>query len=132
MLNASAWYSILAVIEIARQNEANPDAPVLTRDIAAASKAPPGYLARLLTRLVKMRILTPSRGPTSGYSLAKEASEVSLLEVIEIADGPLAPEFPPKTRGGTPALPPSLVESLVKSIEAMRSELASSRLTDFL
>ena len=131
-LSRASWYAILAVIEVGAQNKADPDSPVLARDIAAATKVPPEYLAKLLTQLVKARILTSGRGPTGGYFLATAPGEVALLDVVEVVDGQLDAGFPPRTRGATPTLHKKVGDVLQKSIEAMRSELAGQKLPKFL
>ena len=131
-LSRASWYAILAIIEVGAQNKSDPDSPVLARDIAAATKVPPEYLAKLLTQLVKARILTSGRGPTGGYFLAKAPGEIALLDVVEVVDGRLDAGFPPRTRGGVPALHKKVGDVLQKSIEAMRSELTGQKLTKFL
>lgn len=58
------------------------------RNIAACSKVPPAYLAKLFRKLVEAGILNAARGPGGGTTLAREASQITLLEIIEVIDGP--------------------------------------------
>lgn len=132
ILSRAAWYTLLAVIEVGTRNKSDPDTPVLARDIASASKAPGQYLAKMLTQLVKARILSSGRGPTGGYFLAVNASELSLLEIVEVAEGQLDSQFPLRRRGATPAGQKKLGDALRKSTDAMRSALASQKLAKLL
>lgn len=49
----------------------------------------PSYLAKVLQILVRGGLLYSSRGAAGGVDLAREASGISCLEVIELVDGPL-------------------------------------------
>lgn len=52
----------------------------------AASQA---HLAKVLQRLAKAELVEAVRGPGGGYSLARPAEDISLLEVYEAIEGPL-------------------------------------------
>jgi Rrf2 family protein len=47
------------------------------------------YLAKLLQALARRGLLSSARGAAGGYELAREASEVSCLEIVEALEGPL-------------------------------------------
>ena len=49
----------------------------------------PSYLAKILQLLVRSGFLVSSRGASGGVDLAREASGITCLEVIELFDGPL-------------------------------------------
>lgn len=49
------------------------------------------FLEQILSELRRSEILQARRGPTGGYLMAKEPSDVSLAEVIRLIDGPIAP-----------------------------------------
>ncbi len=49
----------------------------------------PSYLAKVLQALVRGGLLASSRGAAGGFELAREASGISCLEVIELAEGRL-------------------------------------------
>ena len=61
-----------------------------TSRIAADRKIPSSFLAKIIAQLSVAGILQTSRGARGGVRLAKEPQEISLLEVIEAIDGPLA------------------------------------------
>ncbi|MCK7470133.1 MAG: Rrf2 family transcriptional regulator [Desulfomicrobium escambiense] len=43
-----------------------------------------------MQRLVKFRLIDSIRGPKGGFSLAKSAENITLLEVYEAIEGPIA------------------------------------------
>lgn len=50
---------------------------------------PERFLLQILRSLVTHGILQSTRGVEGGYSLDRDPSEISLLEIIEAIDGPL-------------------------------------------
>ncbi len=50
---------------------------------------PQRYVTLILADLVREGILTAMAGRDGGYALAKPAGELSLLEVVEAAEGPV-------------------------------------------
>ena len=56
------------------------------REIAEGTKAAPGYLIKVLQSLAKAGILSAQRGSTGGFSLVREPSKLSVLEVINAVD----------------------------------------------
>lgn len=59
------------------------------REIAAHEQIPEDFLAKILRSLVKNGIARSIRGPHGGYGLARAPSEITFLDVIEAADGPI-------------------------------------------
>src|SRR5262249_1491378 len=62
---------------------------------AQAHGIPERFLLKLLKPLVSAGILQSVRGPGGGYRLARPASKITLLEVIEAVDGPIRGVAPP-------------------------------------
>jgi len=75
----------------------------LTRsaDIAEAAGAPEKYLEALLVDLRKAGLVDSRRGPEGGHQLAKAASAITVLAIMEAVDGPLV--LVPSTRGANAA-----------------------------
>jgi Rrf2 family protein len=85
-LNRSVTYGMIAMGHIARQT----DAPwVLTEEISDKYNLPNDYLVKIMNHLVIAGLLQSKRGFHGGYSLAKPAKEITLLEIIEAVDGSL-------------------------------------------
>lgn len=82
-------YSIEIVMRLA---ESPPGVRVKAREIGAAAHVPGHYVAQVLADLVRAGILTARAGRGGGYELARPASEITLLDVIEAAGGSVAEE----------------------------------------
>ena len=78
-------YSVRAVLDVARHGS---DGRRKARDIATAMDIPHPYVAQILADLVKQDILTAVAGPSGGYTLTRPAGEITLLDVVEAAEGP--------------------------------------------
>lgn len=63
------------------------DTPVPAARIAAAEEIPPFYLSKVLKDLVRAGILDSVRGRGGGFRLARPADEITVLEVLEAAEG---------------------------------------------
>jgi len=85
-LNRSTSYAVLAVGYFARHPD---ERIVLTKTIAKECGIPPEYLHKIMQQLVRINVLTSKRGPKGGFSLARPLSSISMLEVIEAAEGPM-------------------------------------------
>ncbi len=59
------------------------------REIAAAMDIPARYVTQILANLVRQDLLVAVAGPNGGYALARPPAAISLLEVVEAAEGPI-------------------------------------------
>jgi Rrf2 family protein len=91
-ISAKADYAVRAALELAAA-----DGPMKAERIAAAQGIPRGFLENILIELRHAGIARSQRGPEGGHRLAKDASEISIADVIRAAEGPLA-----TVRGGPP------------------------------
>ena len=60
------------------------------KDLAAAIDIPLPTVSKVLKILTQGKILTSIQGSKGGYSLARPASEITAVEVIEVIEGPVA------------------------------------------
>ena len=60
--------------------------------IARALSVSEAHLAKVMQRLSRAGLLVSVRGPRGGFGLAKDASEITLLDVFEAIDGPFQPD----------------------------------------
>ncbi|MFA5041682.1 MAG: SUF system Fe-S cluster assembly regulator [Bdellovibrionales bacterium] len=58
--------------------------------LAEKSGLPMPTVAKVLKLLAKSNMISAQRGATGGYKLARHASEISIAEIIEAMDGPIA------------------------------------------
>jgi Rrf2 family protein len=68
----------------------HPEGPVPTGEIASQLDVSEAHLSKVLQRLARCGLVRSVRGPKGGFVLGKSADKVSLLEVYEAIDGPLA------------------------------------------
>jgi len=61
-----------------------------TSQIAVEQHIPPSFLAKIISQLSIAGLIHTSRGARGGVSLARSPEEISILEVVEAIDGPLA------------------------------------------
>jgi len=57
-------------------------------ELAEAIASTPGFVAQVVTPLVRARWVRSNPGPSGGYSLTADLSDVSVLDVIEAVEGP--------------------------------------------
>lgn len=60
-----------------------------TGEIADRQKIPAPFLAKIISQLSFAGLLTTHRGAGGGVTLARPASQISLLQVIEALEGPV-------------------------------------------
>lgn len=58
--------------------------------ISAQARIPLRFTLKIMRKLANAGILKSFRGNNGGYSLRKKDSEINLLDVIELIDGPLS------------------------------------------
>lgn len=63
---------------------------VSARELAENYNIPAELLAKVLQRLVRARLLESHQGIRGGYALARPAANMSVADVIQAVDGPLA------------------------------------------
>ena len=86
-------YAIRALSELVLMSQDAPTSTsrragfVMLDKLTDQANLPREFLAKIFRQLVEGGVLTSAKGPGGGFSLAKPAHEVSLLNVIEIIDG---------------------------------------------
>jgi Rrf2 family protein len=55
-------------------------------ELAAETKVPGDYLAKVLQRLGRAGLIAGSRGAKGGYRLAKKRGKITILEVVQAVD----------------------------------------------
>jgi Rrf2 family protein len=89
-ISRSTGYGLLAAGYIARNEK---DGIVLSQTISKEYNIPLEYLLKILQQLVRANILRSKRGPRGGFLLSKTVSKITMLEIIEAVDGPLASQL---------------------------------------
>jgi len=142
-LTRASSYALHAVAYMAQQQS---DKPVASHHIAYARGIPERFLLKVLKPLVTAQVLTSTKGPNGGYSLARSADEISVLEILEAVDGAIrgsAPRFQVKDpevsdeqkgvieKANTP-LNAKLDQICGQSAEVIKKHLERVRISDLL
>lgn len=86
-LSAKLCYGTRALIDLAAHLGPK---PLLLKEIAARQGVSLPYLARLTAPLVAAGLVRTTRGARGGVRLAKPPAEVTLREVVQLLEGPIA------------------------------------------
>lgn len=79
-------YGIVLLTHLA----ANPDRQLNAPDLAQEVRLPLPMVSKILKLLVREGILRSQRGVKGGYCLARDASAVTMAEIIAALEGPIA------------------------------------------
>jgi Rrf2 family protein len=60
------------------------------RDVAREQDIPESFLAKIFQSLVRTGLVNSQRGARGGFSLARPAERITVREVVEAVDGPIA------------------------------------------
>ncbi|MEJ7824833.1 MAG: Rrf2 family transcriptional regulator [Solirubrobacteraceae bacterium] len=104
-------YALQALSELGRCG----DGPVPIGELARRRDIPVQFLEQLFATLRRAGVLRSQRGVKGGYTFARAPSEVTVLEVVELLDGPFGRE----ARG-----------VFAQAADAARAVLASTTIAD--
>ena len=79
-------YALRALTELARMAA---EAPVPIGELARRRQIPVQFLEQLFAVMRRAGLLKSQRGVKGGYSFARDPSEITVLELVELLDGPL-------------------------------------------
>src|SRR3954449_7556024 len=79
-------YALQALAELGRQGA---EKPVPIGELARRRDIPVQFLEQLFATLRRAGILRSQRGVKGGYSFARPPAEITVLEIVELLDGPL-------------------------------------------
>jgi Rrf2 family transcriptional regulator, cysteine metabolism repressor len=85
-ITSKSPYAVLALAELGRSP--GPD-PVPIGELARRREVPVQFLEQLFAVLRRAGIISSQRGVKGGYRFAREPSAITILEVVELLDGPL-------------------------------------------
>jgi Rrf2 family protein len=79
-------YALGALVELQRHGDAG---PVPIAELARRREIPVQFLEQLFATLRRAGVLRSQRGVGGGYRFARPPSEITVLEVVELLDGPV-------------------------------------------
>ena len=86
-ISAKADYAVRAMVELAASAS---EKPVKAERLATAQDIPLNFLENILGELRHAGLVRSHRGAEGGFRLAKNASEITVADVIRAVEGPLA------------------------------------------
>ena len=79
-------YALRALTELARMDSSD---PVPIAELARRRDIPVQFLEQLFATLRRAGVLRSQRGVKGGYTFARPPSEITVLEIVELLDGPV-------------------------------------------
>jgi Rrf2 family protein len=86
-ITRQADYALRAMLYLAH---VDPKERASTSDIARIQHIPSSFLAKIISQLSIAGLIQTSRGARGGVAMARTPDKISLLEVVEAIDGPIA------------------------------------------
>lgn len=83
MLSLTVEYALRAMTHLASLDV---DSAVNSESIADRTRVPKRYLSKILRDLVVAELVRSQRGPSGGFTLARPATKISILDVISAVD----------------------------------------------
>jgi FeS assembly SUF system regulator len=87
-LSNLADYAVVVMTAAAGASERN--RPLSANEVASLTGVPAPTVAKLLGQLARTGLLQSQRGVAGGFSLARPALAISLADIVEAIDGPIA------------------------------------------
>ena len=88
-ITSKSPYAVRALVELHRLGDGD---PVPIGELAKRGGIPAQFLEQLFATLRRAGMLKSQRGVKGGYSFARPASQITVLEIVEQLDGPLGAE----------------------------------------
>lgn len=83
VISQTIEYALRAMVHLA---SLAPDSTANSETIALHTKVPQGYLSKVLRDLVVGELIVSQRGPNGGFTLARAAEQISMLDVVNAVD----------------------------------------------
>jgi len=85
-ITSKSPYAVLALAELGRSTGSQ---PVPIGELARRREVPVQFLEQLFGVLRRAGIISSQRGVKGGYRFAREPATITVLEIVELLDGPL-------------------------------------------
>jgi Rrf2 family protein len=85
--SSKAEYGLMAMTNLAKAYPEQKNLAMISREEGISLK----YLEQLATILRKKNLITSTKGKQGGYVLAKKPNQLTVGEIVEALDGPIAP-----------------------------------------
>jgi Rrf2 family transcriptional regulator, cysteine metabolism repressor len=85
-ITSKSPYALSALVELYRQGDRG---PVPIAELARRRDIPVQFLEQLFATLRRAGVLRSQRGVKGGYTFARAPGEISVLDLVELLDGPV-------------------------------------------
>lgn len=82
LITRASEYALLSLIILAKTKK-----PLDVESLSRELDIPKSFLAKILQSLAKKKILKSFKGVNGGFELARSSSDITMLEVMEAAEG---------------------------------------------
>ena len=86
-ISTKGRYGLRILIDLATHD---PEKPRMLKDIARSQQISEKYISRLVIDLRRAKLIRSVRGVNGGFHLAMKPEEITLLDVIEVMEGPIS------------------------------------------
>lgn len=90
-ISTKGRYGLRALFDLAVYQRTKDSRPVSLREISQRQGISEAYLEQLFAPLRHHGLIRSVRGAQGGYILARPASEISVADILEALEGPMAP-----------------------------------------
>lgn len=85
-LNRLTDYAVVVLAQMAQEREEVRTAPRIAQDTGV----PLPTVAKLLNALARGDLVTSQRGASGGYTLSRPAADISVAQIVQVLEGPIA------------------------------------------
>ena len=85
-ITSKSPYAVAALVELGLHGG---DAPVSIAELGRRREIPPQFLEQLFAVLRRAGVLHSQRGVKGGYRFARDPAEITVLQIVELLDGPV-------------------------------------------
>ncbi len=122
-ITSKSPYAVRALIELHRFGDVD---PVPIAELARRGEIPAQFLEQLFATLRRAGMLRSQRGVKGGYSFAKPAAQITVLEVVELLDGPLGQDATGVFAGAAQAAREVLAQSSIADVAEAEARAAGA------
>ena len=127
----AAMYGVLAVVEVARR-QATSSNGVQAHDIAKTFSLPVAYCAKVMSQLARAGIFQSGRGPRGGFKLQRQPDQITLLDIVSVVNGQIAPKDAMDQSEAADPIIKSMNVVMHRAFDLLRQELQRVTIADFL
>lgn len=129
-LSSKTQYGMRILLHVAQTTQGGK--LVQGKDIAASQNINEPYLEQIMVALKKAGIIQTVRGRRGGYLLGVDPKSVSLLDIIEVFEGPVSLAESGGEVDGTPGKSDVVGQALDEITQTLREEAGDVTLADIM